>query len=445
MTAEICVMNREAIALASDSAVTIGDGTKIYNSANKIFTLSKFHPVGIMISGNASFMNIPWETVIKNFRKKFHDKCLDHLEDYAEEFISFLGNKDSDISLDIQKLYVTQVSASIFNEIRQKLIEAVEVHITDNKSVDVTEINVKLSNIINEIHRSFSVAPDLDALPKDYSATLKKEFDVIIQKTMADIFEKLTLSEDNVKKLQELVYFIFVKQIFPNDENMTSGVVICGFGDKELFPSSIAYNIESSILNNVKYRIKERLKAEANGTAAIAPYAQGEMVHTFIHGIDPKYRAVIETYTNDNLTKLTELIIDNLDILKDKTKPEKDSFKEQLNKKISEDIISNFKNQMDLYSQENHVNPILQSVAVLPKDELASMAETFINLTSFKRRVASDQKETVGGPIDVAVITKGDGFIWIKRKHYFKPELNQHFLRNYNRKIGGDDCDETEN
>jgi hypothetical protein len=39
--------------------------------------------------------------------------------------------------------------------------------------------------------------------------------------------------------------------------------------------------------------------------------------------------------------------------------------------------------------------------------------------------------ETVGGAIDVAVISKGDGFVWIKRKHYFRPELNGHFQENY--------------
>ena len=58
-------------------------------------------------------------------------------------------------------------------------------------------------------------------------------------------------------------------------------------------------------------------------------------------------------------------------------------------------------------------------IGMLPKDELAVVAETFVGLTSFKRRV-SMQSETVGGPIDVAVISKGDGFIWIKRKHYFE-------------------------
>lgn len=58
------------------------------------------------------------------------------------------------------------------------------------------------------------------------------------------------------------------------------------------------------------------------------------------------------------------------------------------------------------------------------------MAETLINLTSFKRHVTHDA-ETVGGPIDVAVVSKGDGFIWIKRKHYFSKDLNLQFFANY--------------
>lgn len=71
-------------------------------------------------------------------------------------------------------------------------------------------------------------------------------------------------------------------------------------------------------------------------------------------------------------------------------------------------------------------------VAALPKDELAAMAESLVNLTSFKRKMSMDA-ETVAGPIDVAVISKGDGFIWIKRKHYFERELNPQFFANYYR------------
>ena len=63
MTAEIVIMNREAVALASDSAVTSisGSGSKIFTSANKLFSLSRYNPVGVMIHGNATLMGVPWE------------------------------------------------------------------------------------------------------------------------------------------------------------------------------------------------------------------------------------------------------------------------------------------------------------------------------------------------------------------------------------------------
>ena len=56
------------------------------------------------------------------------------------------------------------------------------------------------------------------------------------------------------------------------------------------------------------------------------------------------------------------------------------------------------------------------------------MAESLVNLISLKRKV-SLQAETVGGAVDVAVVSKRDGFVWIKKKHYFKEELNLHMVR----------------
>ena len=41
------------------------------------------------------------------------------------------------------------------------------------------------------------------------------------------------------------------------------------------------------------------------------------------------------------------------------------------------------------------------------------------------------QQETVGEPIDVAVISKGDGFVWVNRKQYFNPEFNPRFIARY--------------
>src|SRR5688500_10039583 len=44
ITAEVAILNKSAVALAADSAVTIGGGSgnpKIFNTVNKVFTLSK--------------------------------------------------------------------------------------------------------------------------------------------------------------------------------------------------------------------------------------------------------------------------------------------------------------------------------------------------------------------------------------------------------------------
>ncbi|MCF8232306.1 MAG: hypothetical protein K9J27_08965 [Bacteroidales bacterium] len=106
MTAVIGILNKSAVALAADSAVSVTGAhqNKIYNTANKIFTLSKYHPVGIMMYNAASFMSsVPWETIIKLYREELEDKSFSRVEEYQTHFIEFLKAKDFFISKDIQK------------------------------------------------------------------------------------------------------------------------------------------------------------------------------------------------------------------------------------------------------------------------------------------------------------------------------------------------------
>jgi ATP-dependent protease HslVU (ClpYQ) peptidase subunit len=93
MTAEIGIMNKTAIVLAGDSAVTIGDGKKVYNTANKIFQLCSRGTVGIMVYNNANWMGIPLETIIKSYSNEFGNSTLPNLEDYKKSFIDFLKSK----------------------------------------------------------------------------------------------------------------------------------------------------------------------------------------------------------------------------------------------------------------------------------------------------------------------------------------------------------------
>ena len=84
MTAEILIMNRNAIAMAADSVVTVGN-QKTYTGANKLFMLSNNPPMGIMIWNNADFMGIPLESLIKEFRLENGNK-LDNVQMFMEVF-----------------------------------------------------------------------------------------------------------------------------------------------------------------------------------------------------------------------------------------------------------------------------------------------------------------------------------------------------------------------
>lgn len=197
-----------------------------------------------------------------------------------------------------------------------------------------------------------------------------------------------------------------------------------------MFPSLYEYHVLGIIHNVRKYKLNEIsiISIDNGNTAAILPFAQQEMVHSIMSGVDP----ALLRHLNENLgqlfynfSDLINKIIDNyeLDIRLDKNSI--DAFNE-VGKGISEELSSS----LEEFQQNEYINPILGMVSMLPKDDLAFMAEALVNITSFKRKITIDA-ETVGGPIDVAIISKNDGFVWIRRKHYFNPDLNHNY---FNRK-----------
>jgi len=427
MTAEIAIMNREAIALAADSAVTMSQEEeleqKVFTSANKLFTLSKYYPVGIMVYGIASFMGVPWETIIKIYRNKLGKQKFDTLEEYADDFIAFLNNGNPLFPEDVQKEYLYGSILNFFSEVIKKEIwEKLELTINKEGRFTDTQIKQITSAVIKEHYDKWENAKMLPSIPETHIEDLIKKYGDIINGVRKEVFKKLPMSATSLNRLRKIGASLFSKDIFPAN---ISTVVIAGFGEKEPFPSLKLFRIEGITNNKMKYR--KEYSASAEEGAAIIPLAQREMVDAFMAGVNPE----LQEYMGDNLSqifdKYPEVIVESIGKIDDNEK-------RTLLKKLKQTSNRIFKDYQERVGKkvEAHAGSIMDVVAELPKDELATMAETLVNLTSFKRRVTVGA-ETVAGPIDVAVISKGDGFIWIKRKHYFKPELNPQFFAKYYR------------
>ena len=430
MTAEVAVMNKEAIALAADSAGTFQDeaGQKIFTSVSKIFTLSKYQPVGVMIYGSANLMAVPWETIIKVYRNTLGRKTFKTIEDYASDFLTFLNEEQQLFSGGEPDSYVKRSIYHYFLLIAGEINENVEIVIKENGKVDETAIDKITSQIIRAHFEAWKEAESASGVTSGFKHDFRRNHGKLIRTAKKDVFEKLPLSQSSSRRLTEIAINLFLK--FPSgiSNQEISGVVIAGFGTEDVFPVLESYSVECKIGDYLKYKkdADESTKISFPTNAAIIPFAQSEMVSTFMGGVAPDYQGVIDDYMELICSAYPQVLVDNMDCLDSQ---EKKDLTNRL-REIGTNMFEDYQRELSDYRQEHYISPVMRVVRVLPKDELAAMAESLINLTSFKRRVSMEE-ETVGGPIDVAVISKGDGFIWIKRKHYFESDLNQQFLANY--------------
>lgn len=425
MTAEIAIANAGAIALAADSAVTIG-GQKIYNSALKLFTLSKIAPVGVMIFGNAGLMNVPWETLIKSYREQLSANRFDKLSEYAIGFIEYLNSHPSAFPETTQINWLEGNVRSYYTLLKEEFLEEIHPIIEKNGEIDSSTVTAVLSQVIKEYHLLLSGKDFTDGMNEKLFNEIRNKYKNLFKRIRNQIFEQVKISSANAKKLNDIAAFIHVKKEFSSG---VSGLVIAGYGESELYPNIITYEIEGVIENKLKYRVvnDKTHSISAGMECSIIAFAQEDMVNTFMRGINPKVLDLLHGYLNQLFTRLPELLQNT------KLGPEEiRKFKTNTLKLLT----AFFRNLSDHILAE-HSNPVLRMVTVLPKDELASMAEALVSLTAFKRRI-TESRETVGGPIDVAIISKGDGFVWVKRKHYFPADLNQHFFENYFRGISRD-------
>ena len=204
---------------------------------------------------------------------------------------------------------------------------------------------------------------------------------------------------------------------------MLPGLFSLAMGEDDYYPKVISYDI-CGFFNNKLRCYKNDGKCSSGGDSGVTPFAQSEEVGAFMQGANQGLLGQLHKEYQESIVNLLDGIDTTITkvIPKDKIEETQAAILELVNNTVAEcdKRIANF-------MHENYVRKVVDMIRFLPKQDLAYMAESLVNLTAFKRKV-SDDSETVGGPIDVAVISKADGFIWVKRKHYFEQQLNHQFF-----------------
>ncbi len=421
MTALVAVMNKQAVALAADSAGTVPipgkEQHKIY-AMNKVFALSKSKPVGMMVCGDSQFLGLPWESIVKQFRRSEAKRSLATIPDWRDSFLAYLSElskRADDAVLDSQ--FLPRYSF-VLRDILRKLLE--DGVARDNIS---NELECAISDRVEELAQHIHIAEASDACVNDFVTRNGDD----IEKRENQMFTDMGITPLELSEARLPIVRVLLERSLPNGRG-ASEIVFSGFGEDDWFPSVHSLHIDGVSCGTIRQWEGTDQRVTRDCGSQIAPFAQADIVLTLLRGIHPDLAFDLETAMYGALTHHVPEMIGQLlaehvqdpDVLK--------ALVSQI-AQIGEKSATTIKEQADQYCFSRHTLPVLASIQHLGKGELAQLAESLITTTSLKYRMAIDAQESVGGPVDVAVISKDEGFIWIQRKHYFELQQNPAFGR----------------
>jgi hypothetical protein len=358
--------------------------------------------------------------VIKLYRHNVADKAYSTITDWAKSFQRFLRSFGSIRKKEI-KQNVNDILRATFG-----LVEQQALYLAHLQSVGIPSAEYEKILIGRIDAQSKEITAEGPWLIQKASRTLLTQNAKVVIDVVSD-FVGTSKSKDLIDKALYLASSILLSKYF---SPQSSGLVIAGFGEDQIFPAVASFETDGYVGSRLKISDLSETKILFDNRLAVIAYAQHEIVYRFMEGIDPSYSNFLNGLVR------TAIVDSNMKVFEKWAPKSKQTAKIKAGiEAAANKAFQRLNDSAIRYRNLEFQFPITQMVAILPKDELANLAESLLTLTSLHRKV-SRELETVGGPIDVAIISKGDGFIWVKRKHYFKPELNRHWEMNYMRDAG---------
>lgn len=237
-----------------------------------------------MVYSQSEFMGISWEIIISEYSKKSENKIFNTLEQFYLDFLEFIRNFEY-LTLEKQLIYLRKICNRTYWSIKERFDTEINIFI-ENK-INFTEVTK--ANVLNEVLEKY-----LNEILK--SETIYKSFidDFFLENNVNTIFDDINSIIDNsiiTESIREKLLLI-IKNNIEKLVNIYgfSGIIITGYGNKEIYPSIIDIRLFGKLGSNLIYERNDTMKIESEGESIIYPVAQADFIYTFISGIDPSFR-----------------------------------------------------------------------------------------------------------------------------------------------------------
>ena len=240
------------------------------------------------------------------------------------------------------------------------------------------------------------------------SLLTKRPWDVIVRwyrkQNDSSGFPKL---EDYVQQFKGFVDSEIIASHIKNDvvlkENERTFLVFAGYGEDEAYPSICQYEVTGINKSKLQWQLSGSANISGEQESNIFTSGQSDIIDAIELGIQNERIGVIrkrfQTLIEDLLTQnLLDSLIGKIDY---------PTIRQEVADLIRE-------------SGKEHLRQHLEAIKQFDLQKMACLAENLIKATELHRKITFRQ-EGVGGLVDLAVITREDGFQWLNRKSWYEP------------------------
>jgi len=381
MSTAIALMNKHAVALASDGAYSPGfwgdDGQWSFEGSGtykNIFKISDTLPVGIIQYFDPFFMRVPFETVFTSYKNHLGKTRFNTLKEYVDDFIHFLVGNRTLFPIKAQDSVLREMVYECFQEIAKEVRDAPQA-----------EFEVTIDNHI----RSLSTAKQSDGFPETFVPELVEHKRELLDEIAESVVEKSLLSGSILDSLRQVGGHFVARAIEGSD---LTGVAFVGYGEKEIFPRLIGLNIKGVIDGFLQYWQMAYEKLSSKYTPLAFGFGEDEMIPTFFKGVKQTYYDSAKRLRDGMKSSFTGE-------QKGSAIDPPDKFLMELDSLINDSKIRN--------------ETLIKSFSSLPQSDLAQAAEGMLKLERLNLKLL-DRQESTDEVALVALITK-KRFSWVKK------------------------------
>lgn len=421
MTTVVGILNKKGVAIAADSAVTRNRrerDSKCTKNGNKMIRLCEAVPISIMLTGNNEFLGTPWEVIIRQYRTRRGKEKHPTVKAAAEDFMRFVADSAAFWTEPVP--VADNIKRTVRNIFRKSVGEmmADQNERKENGSLKRPAAFVKaFTKNCKELQRN---ALEYGRCPHFEDYTLE-EFYRTASGIVDGFLSRYSFEEEKLEKEKAFPQPVLdaLKPIIMETAKVLIGtrntgpscaiLVFTGYGSDQEYPSLVAAAVNEGIDRRVNYNIldKDVIEISDKRLVAICPYAQDDVIEALLNGVGKEWKARTDSEFKRSLSirfHSTEEVPD-YKLYRYASSIETEDLKNDFKKGTANMIRKNRREWEKALEQYD-----LRS--------MAELAECLVDLTGFQRILTFEQ-EGVGGPVDLAVISKSDGFQWLSRKSWY--------------------------